>query len=389
MKKTLLALATLSAMAGSAFAADVTVYGLVDYGFQFKHVDQYTQTGDDNTFQMKSGMNSGSRFGLKGSEDLGNGLKVGFVLENGFNADDGTLDNGGRLFGRESQLYVQGAFGTLSFGRVGQLMSGLGSYGLMSKFSVFGDGWGDYTGGKFTHAGYWGRMDNTITYVTPEFAGLKGYLQYSFQNDTQDKDLRYGAPTEGKASSDRTLSAAVTANYGNFGLLVAGDWNNWSENAAASASWAGGDGYTGLVAATYDFGVAKLYVDGQYYKRMRIANAEYEKLSGLNGEFASFWENTAYADGYAFNIGTDVPAFGGTFKANFGYRYAECIKNPDGNNDDRYTLSAGYTYDLSKRTSLYAAGSYVWSDLSSNHNDSNLSKSPEACELIAGLIHRF
>ena len=110
MKKTLLALATLSAMAGSAFAADVTVYGLVDYGFQFKHVDQYTQTGDDNTFQMKSGMNSGSRFGLKGSEDLGNGLKVGFVLENGFNADDGTLDNGGRLFGRESQLYVQGAF---------------------------------------------------------------------------------------------------------------------------------------------------------------------------------------------------------------------------------------------------------------------------------------
>ncbi|MBM6705342.1 porin, partial [Sutterella massiliensis] len=108
-------------------------------------------------------------------------------------------------------------FGTLSFGRVGQLMSGLGSYGLMSKFSVFGGGWGDYTGGKFTHAGYWGRMDNTITYVTPEFAGLKGYLQYSFQNDTQDKDLRYGAPTEGKASSDRTLSAAVTANYGNFG----------------------------------------------------------------------------------------------------------------------------------------------------------------------------
>ncbi|MBM6705330.1 porin, partial [Sutterella massiliensis] len=101
MKKTLLALATLSAMAGSAFAADVTVYGLVDYGFQFKHVDQYTQTGDDNTFQMKSGMNSGSRFGLKGSEDLGNGLKVGFVLENGFSADDGTLDNGGRLFGRE------------------------------------------------------------------------------------------------------------------------------------------------------------------------------------------------------------------------------------------------------------------------------------------------
>ena len=126
MKKTLLALATLSAMAGSAFAADVTLYGLVDYGFDYVHQDFGGSDYDNDTFQMKSGMNSGSRFGLKGSEDLGNGLTVGFVLENGFNADDGTMDNNSRLFGRESQLYVQGAFGTVSFGRVGKLISALG-----------------------------------------------------------------------------------------------------------------------------------------------------------------------------------------------------------------------------------------------------------------------
>ena len=151
MKKTLLALATLSAMAGSALAADVTVYGLVDYGFKFTNVDQLNGGDSESTFEMKSGMNSGSRFGLKSSEDLGNGLKVGFVLENGFNADDGTLDNGGRLFGRESQLFVQGSFGTFSFGRMGQILSALGSYGLLSNYSVFGGGWGSYTGGKFVH----------------------------------------------------------------------------------------------------------------------------------------------------------------------------------------------------------------------------------------------
>ena len=101
MKKTLIALATMGAMAGSAFAADVQLYGLVDYGFNFESQDLGSDDFDSNNFTMKSGMNSGSRFGLKGTEDLGNGLKVGFVLENGFNADDGTMDNNSRLFGRE------------------------------------------------------------------------------------------------------------------------------------------------------------------------------------------------------------------------------------------------------------------------------------------------
>ena len=99
MKKTLAALAVLGAFAGSAMAADVTLYGLVDYGFSYEHVDGDTADKDaQDTFQMKSGQNSGSRFGLKGTEDLGNGLKVGFVLENGFTADDGKMDNSDRLF---------------------------------------------------------------------------------------------------------------------------------------------------------------------------------------------------------------------------------------------------------------------------------------------------
>ena len=82
--------AVLGAFAGTAMAADVTLYGIVDLGLA------------DTTLTLimarmvsipwtKSGAQSGSRFGLKGVEDLGNGMQVGFVLENGFNADDGKL----------------------------------------------------------------------------------------------------------------------------------------------------------------------------------------------------------------------------------------------------------------------------------------------------------
>lgn len=89
-KKSLAAVAVLGAFAGSALAADVQLYGLVDLGLNWTQVDKGTTTTD--SFGMGSGQNSGSRFGLKGTEDLGNGYKVGFNLENSFKADDGAFD---------------------------------------------------------------------------------------------------------------------------------------------------------------------------------------------------------------------------------------------------------------------------------------------------------
>ncbi len=145
MKKTLAALAVLGAFAGSA-AADVTLYGKVDLGLNYQNTKTDSDFGRDvdstGTFSMKSGQNSGSRWGLKGVEDLGNGTKVGFVLENGFSADDGTMGQGGRLFGREAQLYVQGSFGKVAFGRMGSLTSACGTYNLIN-FTPFSSGWSD------------------------------------------------------------------------------------------------------------------------------------------------------------------------------------------------------------------------------------------------------
>ena len=114
MKKTLAAVAVLGAFAGSALAAEVQLYGIVDLGVGYSHTDADGLLTDSNdqalseqtkdSFQMKSGQGSGSRWGIKGTEDLGNGLKVGFILEDGFDADDGTEDSTDVMFNRESSL---------------------------------------------------------------------------------------------------------------------------------------------------------------------------------------------------------------------------------------------------------------------------------------------
>lgn len=391
MKKTFIALATMGAMAGAAVAADVSIYGLVDYGFNYENLDQGSDQYDSDSFTMKSGMNSGSRVGIKGAEDLGNGLKVGFVLENGFTADDGSIDNGGRLFGREAQLYLQGDFGTLAFGRMGKLISANGSYGLMGKFSVFSGGWGSHTGGKFFHVGDWGRMDNTITYRSPEFAGLQVHAQYSFQPDV-DEEHGAGTAQENKGTADRNGQLAVTYNVGNFGLLVAGEWNQWSNlprGTGTSIDWREKkDGYNFMLGATYDFNVAKIYVTGEYDKHMRIKEADNLTATGMQGAFKDWSMNTGYIDGYAATLGADVPAFGGTFKVDFGYRYGECVVNA-ANDYEQYGVALGYTYDLSKRTTVYAAGSYTQADLGKIHNTHADDDSLSAYEVLAGMIHRF
>lgn len=121
-KKSLAAVALLGAFAGSAFAADVTLYGVVDEGFLYTHKDA-DKTGVDavDKLELKSGIQAGSRWGLKGTEDLGNGLKVGFILESGFNADDGTQSVSGTMFNREASLNVMGPFGQLSLGKIGAI----------------------------------------------------------------------------------------------------------------------------------------------------------------------------------------------------------------------------------------------------------------------------
>ena len=383
-KKSLVAVAVLGAAAFSAQAADVTLYGLVDYGFAYQHIDGDAAGVDaTDSFKMNSGMNSGSRFGLKGTEDLGNGLTVGFVLENGFAADTGAFSTDGKLFDREAQLNLSGAFGTISMGRVGQLASANGSYGLIGKASPFSSGWGDSVGMKYVMADGLGRMDNTITYVSPNFAGVNVYAQYSFKNNTKEDG------DEGKSNANRYYGLGVTYATGNLYLVGIVDMINHGDK-----MYFGGTGYdytydedqmTVTLGGNYDFGVAKVYAMGQYFKN---ALAVGQKTIGDNG-FGKFgysfgdsagWEG---ADGYGIAVGVGVPAFGGTAKAHVGYLDAEAAEN-SAVKFNRWNVAVGYDYALSKRTSVYTAAAYTKDDASDYTG-----LEPSSTEVMAGMIHKF
>lgn len=387
MKKTLAALAVLGAFAGSAMAADVTLYGLVDYGFSYEHADGDISGVDaQDTFQMKTGQNSGSRFGLKGTEDLGNGLKVGFVLENGFTADDGKMDNSDRLFGRESNLFITGAFGTLSFGRVGQLASANGTFGLLGVTSPFSSGWGDSIGPKFVTANGWARFDNTVTYATPTFAGLTMYAQYSFDTGSAKADATH---IEGQSSVDRYYG--LGAKYVNSGLTLVGvvDSINYQSYASGVTNPDLDDSLTVTLGGNYDFGVVKPYLLGQYFKNAKaFGQKNVDKTSSFGKGYTFSGAGVNGAKGWGLAAGVDVPAFGGTAKALLAYGDAEGEDNSD-MEVSRWVFSVGYAYNLSKRTSVYTAASYMRDDVNKELAKTTSDINPSSVEVAAGLIHKF
>lgn len=228
MKKTLVAVSVLGAFAGSALAADVQLYGILDTGVGYSHIDMDTSGVDDvDSFEMKSGVGSGSRWGLKGTEDLGNGLTVGFILENGFDSDDGSEDSTGVMFNRESSLFLEGSFGKLAFGRMGALNSGQSSWSKVGMINAFGTSYGEFTAqasNVFSLAGQW---DNMIAYETPDFAGFKLFAQYGMGSNDN----------ENESSSNRFYSLGVTYNNGPFAGYFAVDSINYKTAKFSQGEW--------------------------------------------------------------------------------------------------------------------------------------------------------
>ena len=229
MKKTLAAVAVLGAFAGSALAADVQLYGIVDTGLGYNHVDVDNfdkgvnlgdpafggsgtySASDSDSFSMKSGQASGSRFGFKGTEDLGNGLTVGFILENGILSDTGVDD--GVAFNRESSLFVQGNFGRFAMGRLGSINNGQSSWAKIGMINAFGtSSWGGITAQVSNLMSTAGQWDNMIAYETPDFAGFKVFAQYGM-----------GTKNENESSNDRYYAIGATYNNGPFAGYFAVD----------------------------------------------------------------------------------------------------------------------------------------------------------------------
>jgi predicted porin len=324
MKKASLAFAVFGTFAGAASAqSSVTVYGLLDVA-----VVQEKGGSAGSVTKLTSGVGSGSRLGFRGTEDLGGGMSALFLLENGFQADTGVAGQGGSLFGRQAYVGLQGNFGAVTLGR-----QYTPQYLTVAFVDPFGSGWvGDSKNLMPTTGNSSSRMDNSVKYVSPKMSGLS-------------VELAYGAgEIAGDSEAGRQLGAAVDYAAGPLRVRLGYHKRNDTPVLTTTAY-----GEHTVLAATYDFGVAKGHL-----------------AYGTNrGQNSSPFRNGANPFGHA---GTQVTSsesndalFGVTVPFGAHALLASYIRKDDRTalNQDADQLAIGYRYGLSKRTDLYAAYSQI------------------------------
>lgn len=347
MKKSLIFLA-LGSVFATAQAADISVFGGVDTGFMFSH-SKVSGESAENTLSMESSMNETSSFGIAGSEDLGNGMKVAFHLENEFASDSGSMNTENKLFDREARITLEGGFGALSFGRMGTLSSATGTYDIVYVVGDSFDGGDNNIFGLTASDVY----DNMITYQTPEFAGFQVTGQYSFKNDSAEE-----GGVEGKATADRYAGIAATYTIGNLQTVIAYDQMMWgSKETGANREK---DQHNVYLGGNYDFGLLKLFAMGQYVKGAR-------DFAGTEDVFTMLdLDSREGFDGWGLHLGTVMPVAGGDWTVAVYYADGELDDGTDqsntftnGNLDIKfYGITTRYVYPLSEQASLYAGAGY-------------------------------
>lgn len=401
MKKTLAALAVLGAFAGSALAAEVQLYGILDTGVGYSHIDiDKPDVNDVDSLEMKSGVGSGSRWGLKGTEELGNGLTVGFILEDGFDSDTGSEDSSDVMFNRESSLFLQGNFGKIALGRMGALNSGQSSWSKIGMINAFGTSYGDFTAqasNLFSLAGQW---DNMIAYESPDFAGFKVFAQYGMGSNDH----------ENESSSDRFYSLGLTYNNGPFAGYFAVDSINYKTAKFSENEWPRNgddvdDSLTVTLGGSYDFDVVKIYFGAQYFDEVRLASISGVLNQAGDGEPFDPRVDTpineiAKIKGYGISLTGDAPLGGGRAMFGVGYLDAEAADSMDRELSDnqigrrdfdiqRYVVSVGYSYPFSNRTDVYGVASYMQDQTDTKTDNGTDEWDPSAYTVYVGLRHRF
>lgn len=381
MQKKLIAVAVLGAcVAGSAFAANVDVYGRIDTGLSYVHYDETGLSDAKDTLSLDSGMSSGNRWGLKGSEDLGNGYQVGFVLESGFDADTGALGAGG-IFGREATLRVSGPFGSIYAGRMGRIGSDAGSVGFYAgSVSPFGSGWGKMAGHFAVTANYDSRYNNALAYVSPKVGPVTVYAQYTMGNTT-----------ENESGDDRLFSLGAQADFGALQVLGLVEYLN-KKSVASTTVYDDSqydDSYTINLGGSYDFSVAKVFLAGQYFKAA-------PNYAGMKANYAKFVKGNEWRysfDGFGVNVGATAPIGAGQFLVSAGYGKGDVNYNTQDAkiSADAYIIQVGYTYPFSKRTNLYAGAGYMQTSMEDGYITDNTTsdKDFKTTQVMFGLLHKF
>ncbi|KVR11394.1 hypothetical protein WK09_21445 [Burkholderia ubonensis] len=338
------ALATFAAFTAPAYAQNsVTLYGLIDEGFNYTNNVRVNGIGKTN-YQLASGYAQGSRWGLRGSEDLGGGLKAVFVLESGFDVNNGRLGQGSRMFGRQAYVGLsESRFGTLTFGR---------QYDALVDYLAPLTANGNWGGTLFSHpfdndnTDNSFRVNNTVKYASPDWNGLQVGGTYSFSNSTGfSTNRQYSIGAQYSLAGLQVAAAYLQANSpgnGNAGAIAADDANFVADRLRI---FGGGINYT-FGPATVGFVYTKTDVKNPV-STVYLPTATFSGLGLTATKFQNFEINGKYQLTSDFFVGAQYVYTDGKFDAATG-----SIK------PKYHTVGLMADYSLSKRTDVYLQGAW-------------------------------
>ncbi|CAG9264692.1 porin [Paraburkholderia unamae] len=389
MKKTLMVAALTGVFATAAHAqSSVTLYGLIDAGITYAN-----NSGGHSLWKATSGTVNGSRWGLRGSEDLGGGLKAIFTLENGFNIMNGTSGQSGRMFGRQAFVgLASDQYGAVTLGR---------QYDSVVDYVAPLSNTGTQYGGTIAAHPFDNdnlnnsvRFNNTVKYTSINYAGFKFGGTYSFSNSTEFANNR--AYSFGASYSWGGLN--VAAGY----LQLNNDMNNAAVFSSASAGAQTGE-WTFLAGRQRTFGGGINYTFGPatagfVYTQTNLSDAAGGGISGTQSG-----TGTATTGGIGFNANS---ARFQNFEGNVRYALTPALSlagaytytraNIGGGVNPNYnTVALQSDYALSKRTDVYLQGD--WQHVSSNPENigaylnglGSASTRQDQVAVTVGMRHRF
>jgi len=380
MKKTLLA----AALAATGFAGvaqaqtSVTLFGILDTGVGYARYKvgnaKATKTG------AVDGIQSGNRWGLRGSEDLGGGLKATFWLESGFSLLGGQSQQGPRLFGRQAWLALENdVWGKLAFGRqLNYASQWVGGVAVPWNDSFNGSN----SGSTFTSTNTI-RADNTISYTTPVFSGFQFGLGYSFNVDGAQIWDQNVSPNPKNANVELTT---VGLRYNNGPLAVAASYDHVDIDTILQPT--GKDVTAWVLAASYDFDVAKLHVGVGQERHGTLGNRLHGNeaffIPGLETdpfENKTGYKATNYSLGVGFPLSSDSSIAVAWQSSRLGSgAYKNTVKLNILGDTSQNLYSVVYQYNLSARTNLYANVGY---------GDGIAFIDQKMTRAVVGLRHRF
>ena len=314
----------------------MTLYGRVDLGATYNSSATNIK-GSTPKLSIGSGGAGASRFGVKGTEDLGGGLKADFLIEAGVAADAGGVT---QLGDRNVYLDLNGGFGAARVGRFlnPQLLQ-------VGKFAAFGT---DYAGSGSNILHVEGaRYNNAISYTTPAFNGFSATVMTAMEESNTFRIAQPLTATAGTFNAATLSSVAVPAtkkpvniglNYANGPIAVG---VAYAENGVS-----GPKGLTNF-GASYDLGVAKIMAQYETNSNITAATGKTAYMLGVTAPMGAGLLRAAYGARESAGIEfAAVPAIGttATYSPTNSTANVTAYKN---------LASIGYDYNLSKRTSLY------------------------------------